>query len=141
MDTELEKLVWSRVQAACEYCRLPQDACEWTFHMEHIVAQQHGGLAVPENLALACPRCNLFKGTNLASVDRVTGQRVWLFHPRRHRWETHFRWRDLRVLGRTPVGRATASLLNMNAAEDLEVRQALRELGRFPPPVNERWKR
>ncbi|MFM9960549.1 MAG: HNH endonuclease [Planctomycetaceae bacterium] len=141
MDTELEKLVWSRANAACEYCRLPQDACSWTFHIEHIIAQQHGGLTVAGNLALSCPRCNLFKGTNLASVDHVTGRRVWLFHPRRHLWQTHFRWSDLFVVGRTPAGRATVALLHMNAGEDLETRQELREMGRFPPHANVRLKR
>ena len=41
---------------------------------DHIVAVQHGGETVSENLALACCDCNLLKGPNLASVDPVTGQ-------------------------------------------------------------------
>jgi len=41
--------------AAAEYCRLRQEHEEESpFHVEHIVAQQHGGTDDGENLALAC---------------------------------------------------------------------------------------
>lgn len=66
-------------------------------------------------------------------MDQKTGRRAWLFHPRRHEWRTHFQWKDLMIVGRTPIGRATVRLLNMNAEDDLEIRQALKTLGRFPP--------
>src|ERR1035437_6502928 len=46
----------------CEYCRLPQGAFPRGFHIEHIVARQHGGPTRLDNLAFACWSCNLKKG-------------------------------------------------------------------------------
>jgi hypothetical protein len=68
------------------------------------------------NLALACHRCNLKKGTNLTGVDPVSGELVRLFHPRQDRWEEHFLVEGVRIEGRTPVGRATVRVLAMNDA-------------------------
>src|SRR6202035_5587940 len=43
----------------CEYCLLPQDAEPFfAYHVEHIVARQHGRSDDHENLALACYHCN-----------------------------------------------------------------------------------
>lgn len=38
-----------------------------SFHVEHVIAKQHLNDATddPANLALACNRCNAYKGTNL----------------------------------------------------------------------------
>jgi hypothetical protein len=44
---------------------------------------QHGGGDDADNLALACPDCNLRKGPNLTGIDPETGAVVRLFHPRR----------------------------------------------------------
>ena len=104
---------------------LRQECCELTHHIEHIVSKQHGGLDDIENLALACHRCNLRKGPNLAGFDPVTGEFVPLFHPRRDRWREHFLLRDVKVEGHTPVGRATVQVLAMNDARRLELRSEL----------------
>jgi 5-methylcytosine-specific restriction endonuclease McrA len=53
----------------CEYCHLPQGAFRRGFHIEHIVARQHGGPASFDNLAFACWSCNLKKGPNLSGID------------------------------------------------------------------------
>lgn len=134
MDAELQNMIWSRAGDRCEYCHLPTHAAEFSFHIEHIVAQQHGGETVAENLAVACPRCNYHKGTNLSSVDSQTGRKVWLFHPRRQRWAEHFRWRGLLIVGKTATGRATVSLLKMNTHDELERRLELKAERRFLPP-------
>lgn len=114
MDKDLERLVWRRAGDACEYCRLPQSHSPDRFHVEHIVARQHHGPTADENLALACPRCNLAKGPNLAGVDPQTGRKVWLFNPRRHRWSLHFQWHGAILVGRTAIGRATIDVLKIN---------------------------
>jgi 5-methylcytosine-specific restriction endonuclease McrA len=67
----------------CEYCRLPQTAFRRRFHIEHIVARQHGGSTNLDNLAFACWNCNLKKGPNLSGTDPETGQVTGLFHPRK----------------------------------------------------------
>ena len=69
VDAATRNLVQKRAGNQCEYCRLPQAAVDVTFHIEHIIARQHAEYEGPENLALACHRCNLHKGTNLSSVD------------------------------------------------------------------------
>src|SRR5580692_12396034 len=43
------------------------------FHIEHIIARQHGGSTGLDNLAFACWTCNLKKGPNLSGIDPVAG--------------------------------------------------------------------
>jgi HNH endonuclease len=130
MDEALRSLVRRRAAEVCEYCRLPQASSPYVrFHIEHIVARQHGGQAGADNLALACGYCNQHKGPNIASLDPHTGELVPLFHPRRDRWSDHFAWDDTTIVGRTPSGRATVLLLGMNDWQRLELRENLRNLG------------
>ena len=69
IPTALRHLVVARAGARCKYCRFPQAASFFTFEIEHIIAEKHGGATVQSNLALACPFCNRFKGTDLGSLD------------------------------------------------------------------------
>ena len=125
----LEAKVRRRAVNRCEYCHLPQAAFRRPFHIEHIIARQHGGSTSMENLALACWVCNLKKGTNLSAIDPETNQMVRLFDPRKDIWEEHFSihssgsMRDgLEIRGLTTQGRATVRLLGMND----DMRQAVR---------------
>jgi hypothetical protein len=55
MDERLRQTVRERAGYRCEYCCLPQDAEPFfAYHVEHIVARQHGGRDDSGNLALAC---------------------------------------------------------------------------------------
>jgi hypothetical protein len=130
IQNELRSLVRRRAGNVCEYCRLPQAVAPIVrFHIEHIVARQHGGATHPDNLALACGQCNFHKGPNIAALDPEDGQLVPLFHPRRDRWEDHFSWDGVVIVGRTPIGRATAELLAMNDWDRVEVRENLQSRG------------
>jgi hypothetical protein len=130
MDALLRQQVRDRAGDRCEYCRLRQRQDPFhSFHVEHIVARQHGGTDDLENLALACHQCNLHKGTNLAGLDPDSGEMARLFHPRRDRWDEHFAWDGPTLVGLTAMGRTTAWLLEMNTGERLELRQMLRALG------------
>jgi hypothetical protein len=123
------RLVRDRAGSACEYCGLPQDATPFvTFHAEHVVARQHGGEDDPDNLALACDRCNAYKGPNLVTVDPESGGIVALFHPRRDTWTDHFTVEDGTIVGHTPTGVATARLLNMNDPKRIELRRQYLEI-------------
>ena len=52
MDEQLRQTVRERADHRCEYCCLPQDAEPFfVYHVEHIVARQHGGSDDNENLA------------------------------------------------------------------------------------------
>jgi hypothetical protein len=101
------------------------------FQIDHIIAEKHGGRTVAENLALACPHCNRYKGPNIAGINPNTGQTVRLFHPRQDDWKEHFRWEEARLVGRTAIGRATVQVLSMNAEDLLLIRIALRQEGVF----------
>jgi len=90
IDQRTRREVRRRAAERCEYCRLPESAGDITFHVEHIVAQQHQRDDNPSNLALACDRCNLYKGPNLSSIDPDTNEVVRLFHPRIDDWHEHF---------------------------------------------------
>jgi hypothetical protein len=132
MSEALRRTVRERAGGRCEYCHLP----DWLppldpFHLEHIVARQHGGPTTLENLAWACHRCNRHKGTNLSAVDPDTQAVVALFHPRRDVWAEHFALDGIRLRGRTAAGRATVWLLQMNAERRLERRAELIKRGEF----------
>ena len=62
------------------------------------------------------------KGPNLTSIDPDSGVMVALFNPRQDVWTDHFVLRHGHIVGLTSTGRATARLLNMNAARRVELR-------------------
>lgn len=127
VDGGTRRLVRQRAANRCEYCRLPEELGEVTFHVEHIVARQHGGSDELCNLALACDRCNLAKGPNLST--KVRDQTVELFHPRQHEWQDHFAFSGPEIVGQTPTGRATVFLLKMNAPRRVAIRRRILERG------------
>ena len=131
MDAATRQLVGDRASWRCEYCHLPQAAIELTFHVEHIVAKQHGGDDSPDNLGLSCDRCNFLKGPNLSSIDHSTRVIVTLFPPRRLSWDDHFKLQGIDIVGQTPAGRATVELLKMNASRRRELRAQLLTVGEF----------
>jgi len=132
MDAATRDLVRVRAGNRCEYCLIHQDHVELIHHVEHIVARKHGGSDDPSNLALACERCNLFKGSDLTGIDPATGQVERLFHPRSQEWAVHFQLRGPMIVGLTPTGRATVRVLSMNAGQRLQLRAALIAAGRYP---------
>jgi hypothetical protein len=134
MVEDLREFVRRRAGERCEYCLIPEEATPFfTFHIEHVIPKQHGGEADdPEKLALACNRCNAYKGPNLSSVDPETRDIVLLFNPRCDAWKDHFTLIGGEIVGITPNGRATVRLLNMNAPHRVELReQWLTEGGGF----------
>lgn len=133
MDRQLDRAVRLRAGGICEFCLMPQWVRRLRFPVDHIIARQHGGETVLENLALCCGRCNRHKGPNVAGIDPQTRQMVRLFNPRQDRWADHFRWENAQVVGATPVGRATVVVLAMNHPDDLAVRREMIEQGMFPP--------
>jgi hypothetical protein len=102
------------------------------FHVEHIVARQHGGSNDASDLCLACDRCNAYKGPNLTAIDPATDQVVNLFHPRRQEWSEHFTLREADIVGLTPTGRGTVRLLKMNDDWRVSLRAEVIALGEMP---------
>jgi hypothetical protein len=77
--------------------------------------------------------CNNHKGPKIAGVDPVSRALVGFFNPRRHKWSRHFRWDGPILGGLTPIGRATATVLEINLPFRVALRQALIQAAAFPP--------
>jgi hypothetical protein len=104
-------------------------------HIEHLIPRARGGRSERANLWLSCAWCNSYKGTQVESVDPETGMHVSLFNPRIQRWPEHFRWTDdgVRILGLTPVGRATEAALRLNNPYIVPARRMWVVAGWHPP--------
>ena len=132
MEGSLVELIWDRAGSACEYCLIPQAFYPAPFEIDHIIARQHQGQTTADNLALSCIHCNSHKGPNIAGRDRVTRKLTALFNPRRHKWSRHFRWDGPYLRGRSPIGRVTVAILNMNGPFLVQLREQLMEEGHSP---------
>jgi hypothetical protein len=129
MDDALQQLVWKRAGDTCEYCRLPQQFDILPFQFDHVIVIKHHGPTSAENLAISCYNDNAHKGPNIAGIDPVTGALTRLFNPRRDDWKAHFAWNGPELVGRTPIGRTTIDVLNMNLPERVEHRRLLFQAG------------
>ena len=129
MDARLKLKVRRRARFRCEYCLFPERFAELRFQVDHIIAQQHAGPTILENLAWACFRCNSHKGTNLSGVDPESAQVVRLFHPRSDVWAGHFAWSGPRLVGLTPIGRVSVIVLRVNRPDAVLLRASLLEEG------------
>ena len=130
----LRELIITRAQGHCEYCQSPARYSPEVFEVEHILPVASGGKTTLDNLALACPACNRYKGRRQTSIDPLTATEVALFNPRTQRWADHFGWSaDLQeITGLTPVGRATVETLRMNRPAVTVFRTALSVVGLHP---------
>ncbi|PSR18234.1 HNH endonuclease [filamentous cyanobacterium CCP3] len=133
VSAALRQLVTQRAGNRCEYCLFPQKATLFTFEMEHIVAEKHGGATLADNLALACPYCNRAKGTDLGSIDPVTNKLTPFFNPRTQQWQDHFQLSDkAEIVPLTPEGRVTTHILQLNDSERRLERQQLFIAKQYP---------
>ena len=134
ISQELREFIRQRARARCEYCQLHEDDAGLRHQPDHIVALKHRGATVESNLAYSCAMCNSFKGTDLSSIDTATGSLVRLFNPRIDDWSAHFEIVGGRIIGRTPEGRVTVELLQMNRPDMVQLRRLLTAIGRFVQP-------
>ena len=104
-----------------------------TFHLEHVVPESLGGSSEIDNLALACPSCNLHKADRLFVELVGEDKMVPLFNPRRDLWTVHFEWDDYQIAGKTAIGKATISALYLNHERRVKIRMAEQLFGLFPP--------
>jgi hypothetical protein len=132
VPAEVRKQVHDCSEGRCEYCLLSEEDAFFPHEPDHIIAEKHGGTTTIENLAFACFACNRFNGSDIASIDPVTGELVPLFNPRKEQWSDHFGLDDGAIIGVTAVGRATERLLKLNVVQRLEARKTLAQSGRYP---------
>lgn len=105
-----------------------------TFHVEHVIPRCAGGSDKLDNLAWACPSCDLHKADRIiiANSPGISGS-VSLFNPRRERWAAHFEWDGYSLVGKAEVGRVTIFALLLNHQRRLMIRRAEQLFGMFPP--------
>jgi hypothetical protein len=104
------------------------------FEVDHIIAEQHGGLTELGNLAYTCIECNRRKGPNLTSIDPQTNEITILFNPRTQQWQEHFQLNtDGTLTGHTAVGRTTILLLKLNDPERVQDRVGLIAVKKLNP--------
>lgn len=132
VSSEIRRQVIERAGNRCEYCHAPQLASLFSFEMEHILSEKHGGLSDLDNLALACPFCNRAKGSDVGSFDRVTSKFVPFFNPRSQDWWEHFALSGPEIIPLTAEGRVTVIILQLNQPERLSERRHLIAAGYFP---------
>lgn len=130
----LRDRVESRAGARCEYCKAPQRACGYRFHLEHVIPSAEGGVDDFDNRALACAACNLAKSDKTEDVDPESGELTPLFNPRDDDWEEHFRWSDDResIIAISPGGRATIVALKLNDEMRTDARKLWFDAGLLP---------
>ncbi len=136
ISAEVERRVRATAQNRCGYYRSPQHLVMARLEVEHIIPLAQGGSSDESNLWLACPLCNRYKGDKTTATDPETGETVPLFNPRTQKWAEHFQWIEngLRVIGLTPIGRATVAALHLSDDPDaLEVRSYWILAGWHPP--------
>lgn len=128
----LRSEVRERAKRCCEYCLLPEEQAFFPHEPDHIIATKHGGLSIIANLALACFDCNRFKGSDIASIDAVSGKLTSLFNPRTEDWSDHFTLKGGRINTLTAAGRVTERVLKLNLPSRVEVREILGSIGLYP---------
>lgn len=132
IPSAIREQVVERAQGKCEYCLIHQDFSIYTHEIDHIIAQKHGGKTILENLALSCLSCNRHKGSDLTSIDPMTGEIIPLFNPRTKDWNEHFKLENGYIIGITPTGRTTVFLLAINTPNRVFNRQALIAQNLYP---------
>lgn len=100
-----------------------------------MIPRARGGSDDESNLWLSCSLCNRYKGSQVMSVDPLTGETVALFNPRTQVWREHFHWSEdgAYILGLTRIGRATVDALQLDNDLAVEVRRNWILAGWHPP--------
>ena len=133
ITNEQRRLVREQAGDCCEYCRLSQSGRLARFHVDHIVAIKHGGADTDDNICLACPKCNAYKGDNVAALDPLTRDATKLYDPRQQKWDEHFKINpDATIDGLTPEGRTTVAVLRFNDEERVKQRLGELTVGDYP---------
>ena len=123
----------ARAGGRCEYCLMHESLQGATFHLEHVIPRRAGGPTDLENLAWACPACNLAKSDRVEGEDLQTRSLAPLFNPRRDSWNDHFGWSGYEMSALTPIGRVTIAMLDLNRPRRILIRKAEELFGLFPP--------
>jgi hypothetical protein len=119
----------------CGYCLTQEEIVGMAMEFDHLVPSSQKGANREENLWLACSTCNDTKNDRTTALDPLTGNEVSLFNPRTQVWKEHFSWSidSERIVGLTPIGRATVFALNLNRVHLVKSRRVWVRAGWHPP--------
>lgn len=138
------QLVRKRANYLCEYCHSPERISTSRFTIDHIQPRSLGGSDEPDNLALACSRCNQRRYNFIVGQDTETSSILPLFNPRQQQWSEHFIWsaNGITIIGTTPIGRATCTRLDVNderykGERSIQEARALWVEARWHPPSDD----
>jgi hypothetical protein len=101
---------------------IPQRIAAHKHEPDHIIPKQHDGETQADNLALACVRCNRYKGYNVGSFDPETGQLVSFYDPRIQIWSELFQLEGAII---PPSRSSDRKMLHSNDADRVEERERL----------------
>lgn len=132
ITAEVRRQVIDRSGGCCEYCLLNRKYRLFSFEVDHVIAEKHGGRTEIDNLCLSCPECNGYKGSDIASIDPQTGHLSYLFNPRTQAWEQHFRLNGAIIEPLSSEGRVTVMLLRLNDTARIAERTELLAGGFYP---------
>ncbi len=137
LSETIRQRVRERAGGRCEYCLSHQDYIMGFLQVDRWKPVAKGGADTEDNLCLACELCNQFKWTKTAAIDPETGKMVSLFNPRKQKWQEHFTWSGdgTKIVGITPVGRATVIALKLNSGVAVTVRRNWVRAGWHPPII------
>ncbi len=134
VSDKLRQRIVEQAQNRCGYCLGEQRYVFAPLEIDHLRPTAKGGTDDEENLWLACPLCNAYKGTQTQGIDSLSQRKVPLFNPRRQSWKRHFRLANgIEIVGKTAIGRATVIALQMNNRLAMTVRQNWFIADWYPP--------
>ena len=134
ISAAVRRQITERDTQRCADCRSPM-IVGIPMVIEHIIPLVSGGSSTPDNLCLACYRCNEFKGSRTEAADPIDGKLTVFFHPRLQRWSEHFAWREHgdTMDGLTSCGRTTIEALRLNNDWIVQARRLWMLVGLHPP--------
>jgi len=135
VPTALRQRIAEAARFRCGYCLTSRHIVGPLLEIDHITPQARGGTDDEDNLFLACPMCNSHKADRVEAVDPESGMTVPLFNPRVEQWNDHFEWTEegTVIRGKTPKGRATVAMLNVNHPDIVSARRLWVIAGWHPP--------
>ena len=101
----------------------------YSYQVDHVIPEKHLGSSEINNLAWACFKCNNAKSTDISSYDAETGTLTPLYSARTQMWNEHFEILEGVIIGKTPIGRVTSRILEMNSPQQIGDRRSLIEDG------------
>ena len=124
LSPEVYKSVLRKARGRCEYCKARAKYSFVNFSVELIKPGSKFGKAEINNLVYYCNGCRNRKLCETRAFDPITGESVFIFDPRKDKWNKHFVWSDdkLKIIGLTAKGRATVTHLNFNREEQITLR-------------------